>query len=186
MRYHGCCSLWCNPDDSAFCGCTALKNIIVDENNIFYCSVDGVLFNKQKTELIYFPLGKQKINTLYTVPDGVISISDKAFYNCTNLTSVKIPKNLSSIGESAFTLCEKITSMDLSATNLKSIGNRAFNDCYALAKIVLPTSLENLGYMTFSACSGLTDITINKEKGSLDLTYSGFSEEQKAIVKWGI
>ncbi len=63
--------------DSAFSGCTSLASITVGENNANYCTVNGVLFNKNVTELILFPACLSY--STYTIPDTVTSIGDHAF-----------------------------------------------------------------------------------------------------------
>lgn len=88
-------------DDGAFCGCRSLTGITVDSNNEYYSSDEyGVLFNKDKTTLIQYPKGNTR--TSYTIPDGVTSISNSAFYNCVNLTSITIPDSVTTIGDYVF------------------------------------------------------------------------------------
>ncbi|MBQ6863673.1 MAG: leucine-rich repeat protein, partial [Clostridia bacterium] len=84
----------------AFCDCDSLTDITVDADNTAYCSEDGVLFNKSKTELIQYPVGNAR--TSYTIPDSVTSIGVAAFADCTSLTSVTIPDSVTSIGDWAF------------------------------------------------------------------------------------
>ena len=93
--------------DHAFSSCTSLTSIDVDQNSTKYCSVDGVLFNKDKTTLIQCPAGKTL--TAYSIPDSVTSIGDYAFYYCTSLTSVTIPDSVTSIGDYAFLSCDQLT-----------------------------------------------------------------------------
>ena len=78
--------------EQAFCGCTDLAKFEVSANNATYGSVDGVLFNKDRTKLIQYPTGRTV--TQYVIPDSVIIIESQAFYNCTSLTSVTIPDSV--------------------------------------------------------------------------------------------
>ena len=73
--------------------------------------MDGVLFNKDKTELIKYPSGKTE--TEYIVPDSVKSIENSAFEGCSNLTSIEIPKSVTSIGTFAFIACSNLTSITI-------------------------------------------------------------------------
>ena len=73
----------------AFSNCNSLITFVVSINNEHYSSEDGVLFNKDKTELIKYPEGINKKS--YTIPNGVTRISDNAFQYCKKLTSVTLP-----------------------------------------------------------------------------------------------
>ena len=92
----------------AFIYCSGLTNIDVDENNSKYCSVNGVLFNKDKSILICYPTGK--IGS-YQIPNGVTSIEDCAFAGCEGLTDVEVPDSVTSIGDVAFEWCSNISSI---------------------------------------------------------------------------
>ena len=92
----------------AFYNCSGLTSIDVASKNPNYCSVNGVLLNKNRTTLISYPGGKQGA---YSIPNSVTSIGNYAFYNCSGLTSVTIPDSVTSIGESAFRGCSGLTSV---------------------------------------------------------------------------
>ena len=91
--------------DLALADCANLSNIYADEENTVYTSVDGILFNKEKTTLAIYPSGRK--NTSYRIPGGVTSIGDYAFDGC-GLTSVTIPGSVTSIGSSAFSGCPSL------------------------------------------------------------------------------
>lgn len=91
----------------AFYRCINLENIIVDSNNNEYSSLNGVLFNKDASNLICYPIGGEGI---YTIPDGVTNIDNYAFQYCTNLTDIIIPKSVTSIGTQAFYSCDNLVS----------------------------------------------------------------------------
>ena len=94
-----------------FSDCTSLAEITVSPDNKNYSSVDGVLFNKDGSELIIYPKGNGR--SAYTVPDGVTSISGSAFSGCTSLTEIVIPDSVTTIGESAFSGCTSLSKVDL-------------------------------------------------------------------------
>ncbi|MGN0526654.1 MAG: leucine-rich repeat protein, partial [Acutalibacteraceae bacterium] len=144
--------------NEAFNGCTSLTSINVDENNTKYSSVDGVLFNKNKTVLIQCPAGKTDNN--YVVPDSVTNIGDYAFYICRNLKIITIPDSVTSIGNYAFYKCTNLISVSI-GNSVTSIGNEAFNGCTSLTSITIPNSVTSIGNFAFEECSNLTSITIS-------------------------
>ncbi len=109
-----------------FFDCPALTSIEVDSNNPQYSSLDGVLFNKDKTSLIQYPAGKQGD---YSIPNGVITIGPDAFRSCGDaLLSITIPNSVELIGDLAFAGCYQLTSVTI-PNSVTSIGEMAFEDC---------------------------------------------------------
>ncbi len=92
--------------DYVLLGCDSLTNIEVSEDNIVYSSTDGVLFNKDKTTLIQYPIGNDR--TSYTVPDSVISIANYAFFDGDSLTNITIPASVTTIGYNTFGNCDSL------------------------------------------------------------------------------
>ena len=90
-------------EEGAFRSCKSLKNIEVSKDNSSFTSVDGVLFNKDKTELLKYPTGSS--NTTYTVPDSVTTIGYRAFDYSASLESIVIGTGVTHIGENAFKNC---------------------------------------------------------------------------------
>ena len=80
----------------AFYGCLNLTAIDVTAGNKKFLSVNGIVFSKDKTDLLYYPAGKMEKS--YTIPDGVTGIRGFAFENCKNLLSVTIPDSVTYIG----------------------------------------------------------------------------------------
>ncbi len=91
----------------AFYQCEGLTEIVVSENNLNYASENGVLLDKNKTQLICYPTGKQEEK--YTVPDSVASIGTTAFSGCDSLTGIVIPHGVTSVAEKAFSDCTGLT-----------------------------------------------------------------------------
>ena len=106
---------------------TPLQEVNIDNNNTYLSISDGVLFNKEKTELIKY-LFPSKENSSYTIPETVTNIGECAFLNCTNFTSINIPNTVTSIEKYAFQGCTNVTELTLS-NNLNIIPERAFGDC---------------------------------------------------------
>ena len=151
-------------DDYVFGGCPKLIQINVDPSNSVYLSENGILFNKEKTELIKCPEGKTEAS--YTIPDSVTSIGNDAFAGCRNLTSITIPDGVTNIGYSAFYDCNNLTSITI-PDGVTSIGGGAFAGCRNLTSITIPDGVTSIGDYAFSCCSNLTSITIPNEVTSI-------------------
>ena len=140
-----------NIGNWAFYHCTSLTSITVEENNTAYASIDGNLYNKDKTTLIQYAIGKTA--TEFTIPDSVTSIGWQAFYRCTSLTSVVIPDSVTSIGE------------------------QAFNSCFSLTSIFIPDSVISIGYWAFFSCESLTDVYYGGTEEQWDGISIGYDNE---------
>lgn len=88
-----------------FENCSNLLAIDVANDNPYYSSNNGVLFNKDKTKLIEFPGG---ITGIYEIPMEVQSIEGWAFFGCDKLTSITIPSSVSKIENYAFWNCSSL------------------------------------------------------------------------------
>ncbi len=88
----------------------SVKSINVDENNENYKSADGVLFNKDMTEIIKYPNGR---SGSYTIPETVTTIHTCAFRECTELTELEIPDSVSTFESYAFYDCDSLLSVTI-------------------------------------------------------------------------
>ena len=114
--------------------CTGPKSINVAAGNAHYSSEDGVLFNKDKTQLIRYPSDKDGAS--YAIPSGVTTIGDGAFYSCEGLTSITIPNSVTTIEKVAFFRCTSLTSVTF-PKSVASIEDYAFQACLALRSITV-------------------------------------------------
>ena len=175
----------------AFYNCSKLSTISVSKDNTAYASVDGIVYNKEKTQLLIVPAG---ISGEITIPKTVEEFTYKAVYSCKNLTAIhvedgnlnyksvdgivytadgktvlccpsgkvgsaNVQNGAEIIDKSAFLECSKLTDVTL-PDSLTSIGSWAFGDCYGLADITLPDSLTSIGSYAFHGCSALKSINI--------------------------
>lgn len=92
---------------NALDNCKSLTSITVDENNKYYSSKDGVLFNKDRTVLILYPGSNNRKS--YIIPDSVTTIEDGAFESCEFLTGILIPDSVTSIEPNSFPWIETLT-----------------------------------------------------------------------------
>ena len=167
-------------DRPAFFGCTSLAEITVSPDNKNYSSVDGVLFNKDGSELIVYPKGNGR--SAYTVPDGVTSISGSAFSGCTSLTEIVIPDSVTSIGESAFSGCTSLSKVKLS-NNMTIIEESTFYGCTSLAEIVIPDSVTRIGGSAFSGCTSLSKVDLPKNLTTIEsYTFSDCTSLKEIII----
>ena len=99
------------------------------------------------------------------VVDGVTSIGNCAFENCSGFTSITISNSVISIGYSAFENCINLTNITI-PNSVVSIGNYAFLGCTGLGSITIPDSVESIGKLAFSSCTGLSGIYVNASNSS--------------------
>lgn len=147
---------------SVFYKCTSLATIRVDSNSPYYSTDNyGVLYNKKKTAISYFPEG---YTGDYVIPDTVITIGGAVFQGKTNLKKINIPKSVESIGVSAFEGCSQLQELifDMSGGNALAIGDNAFYNCALLAsEITLPSRTKSIGNNAFYGTK-ITAITLNE------------------------
>ena len=132
---------------SAFYECSKLTKINVASDNSAYCSVDGVLFNKDKTVLFAFPGGRSGD---YSIPDSVTTIYTGAFYGCTGLTYVTIPNSVTGIDNRAFDGCSNLTGLAI-GNGVTRISSYAFRDCTSLTRVDITdlTAWCSIGFGTY-------------------------------------
>ena len=133
--------------EDAFAYCYSLTSITVDSNNKYYSSDEcGVLFNKNKTTLIKYPIGSTRIG--YEIPESVTTIGDDAFYACDTLTSLVIPNSVTILGNNAFFSCNNLTTITI-PDSVTTIGIYAFFSCDNLTTIIIPDSVTTIGNYAF-------------------------------------
>ena len=174
--------------DTVFTFCPSLLSINVDKNNKYYASIDGVLFDKDISVIIFYPQGRQEAE--YVIPDSVTKIGAEAFSyrgayfpsgaksigestlsnNDTYLTeenttepntlvSVKIPNGVTEIGYCAFVFRNSLETVNI-PDSVTYIDNGAFLQCESITSIDIPDSITHIGDSVFQSCVSLDSIEI--------------------------
>jgi hypothetical protein len=162
--------------EAAFACSNNLDQIGVDASNLFYSSLDGVLFNKNKTTLLQLPA---KRTGVYQVPSTVITIKDLAFFGCTGLTSVTIPGSVDSIGNTAFVDCSGLTAIIVATSNNHYSSDEGVLFSKDGSTLILcpeaksgfysiPSTVSTIGRAAFFECRELTSISIPSSVTSIN------------------
>ena len=152
-----------------FSDCSSLESIKVAPDNPIYDSRENcnAIIETETNTLI-----RGCKNT--KIPEGITSIGENAFSECSSLKSIKIPNSVTSIEYRAFCGCSSMTSIEIpsSVTNIKSY---AFDGCSSLTSIEIPNSVTSIWYDVFSGCDKLTSILWQ------GVTYNSVKEFEKAF-----
>ena len=151
---------------------------------ITYTSSDGSVVTPNETKAF----GANVVSNTYANGKGVIifdapvtSIGDKAFYECSSLTSVTIPDSVTSIGDKAFYMCSSLTSV-LMSNGTKTIGDRAFAFCGSMTDFTIPNSVTLILDYAFARCNSLTSITIGNSVTSIGTYAFRYCSSLKSIT----
>ena len=164
---------------TVFVGCSSLTSIDVSLGNSNYCSVDGVLFTKDMTELVRYPEANPVKN--YVIPDSVTRIASYAFDGCSSLTSVTIPDSVTDIHNFAFSGCSSLASVTI-PNGVTAIYAWAFFDCSSLTSVSIPDSVTYIDWHAFSDCSSLTNVIISDSVTDISDVFSGCSSLTNVII----
>jgi hypothetical protein len=115
---------------------SGVETINVDNDNVNYASADGVLFDKNVTKLLQYPIGNKRSD--YTLPSAVDTIGKNSFSNSKYLKNIDFSKakNLTSIEESAFYV-------------------------NVLRSITIPASVKTIGRAVFAYSDSMTSINVD-------------------------
>ncbi len=136
--------------DGAFTmSCHALTSFIVDGDNPAYKEVDGILFSKDGSRIVRFPVGKS--DTAYSIPADVKTISKYALADC-RFTTVDIPVGVETIDDGAFLECRDLNQVVI-PDGVKTIGVQAFDYCSSLISVTIPASVTEIYRRAFTSNS---------------------------------
>ncbi len=156
----------------AFSSCDSLTDITVDPKNPNYSSLDGNLYNKEKTILIQYAPGK---SGAFIIPDSVTTIGSSAFYYCSSLTSVRIPASVITIGWWALENCDALIEIVVNENNPKfsSLNGNLYDKeqtkliQYAIGKkqteFTAPAEVTTIGARAFYGCERLIGVNLLKD-----------------------
>ncbi len=159
----GCNAFSCGSQFIDFTVDAANEHLSVDEN--------GILFNKNKTELILCPNGY--VGTV-TIPESVTNIRNWAFFGCTGLTEVTIGKNVKTIGDEAFYACDGLKNLTV-PNGVTHFGARAFAYCAELQEVTIGKDVEHIGDHAFNRCEKLAAIHVDEAN-------KHYSSDEKGIL----
>ena len=159
-------------------GGISLKEILVDEQNAAFCSTDGVLFDKGKTELIRYPAGK--VATSYQIPTSVTSVSDGAFTYCCHLKTIAIPKGITEFTDWVFMCCYNLEDVYYTGTeaqwNAIEIGHA--NDALLNATKHYNAEIHDFGAWTVTKAATCTETGLRTRA----CTDAGCSKVETAVI----
>lgn len=158
-----------------------IKSFFVPDSHPNLAVYQGVLFEKNKKELIAYPIADTRASyeiprgirvigqeafscsalESVTVPDSVTEIGFCAFSGCNSLSEILLPDSVRIIRAYAFSACEALKYAQLGA-GVTEIEWNAFGSCESLQSIYLPASLERLDPSAFSECTSLQAVTVSK------------------------
>jgi hypothetical protein len=152
-----------------------LVAINVSENNEIYCSIDGMLLSKDKTELLFVPrkIAKDGIK----IPNSVEIIGKSVFSGCNNLSTIILPDSVTTIGAYAFIDCKKLKHVNL-PKGLKSVDDRAFKGI-ELKVFVLPEGIEYIGAEAFA---GISRKKVVVPKSVKNIGWGAFSGAEEIVI----
>ena len=178
---------------SAFTRNVNLVKFDVSEDNENYASVDGVLYNKEKTAVICYP---KSLSGECVIPDTVTSIEKAAFENCNKLTKITIGSGVETVNPYAFNQCNLLATVVFkdSDTANKKICERAFYYCGSLTEVDFGNAVTSIGDYAFTICSKIKSLEFPDSLTSIgqfafspytDRTGGTYKESNLESVKFG-
>lgn len=167
-------------DGRAFGGCTSLTEVTVDSEHPTFTSEAGIIYNKQKTKIVFVSAGIEIANIAGTVE----LVPRSAFLDLKKLKKVTIPASCKEIKQYAFSGCSSLETVIL-PNELEYVYDSAFSECIKLEKIELGTELEGISIQAFEGCSALKEVIIKSEYvGKIGkFAFKGIKENAKFKVK---
>ncbi len=149
------------PDGEKKQGCITLPDGITSIGRNAFAYIQGIdtINLPESLSVISEEAFSNNSARVITFPDGIDTISDRAFMNCIYLREVHFPSRLKTVGNEAFEGCWEIREITL-PEGATSIGDKAFSYCKKLTKAILPTTVTHIGTEAFSFCEKLQEVTL--------------------------
>ena len=186
--------------NGVFLYCSALEEITVDDGNMYYSSLDGVLYDKNKETILCCPCNKVPIDMPTTVTaigdyafcennslasvsmPSVTTIGYAAFFNCSSLTSIEMP-SVTKIGSEAFSFCSALSSVSMPL--VETLSNYAFNTCQALTSVYIPASCTSIDFNPFAGCTALKEIVVEESNPNYSSADAALYDKGKTtLISW--
>jgi hypothetical protein len=178
--------------DDAF-DLAGVSAINVAAGNTAYSSADGVLFTKDKSWLMHYPM--RKTAAAYNIPDGVESIRTRAFRDNNFLQSVTVPASVRSIEYIAFESCQSLRSIEVSEANAvyASVDGMLLNKSKTElirypggkpGKVVIPASVTDIGWICFWNCTKPDSMLIPASVQKIEPDFGNFHNLRHMAVYW--
>ena len=172
----------------AFLGCKNLRNITVKDENPNFSSYQGMLYNKDFSDLKICPQATEKEITLHENTRTIssyafqgcenlekiskkgnepISIYDAAFQDCKNLKYIDFEEKIDFIGPGVFTNCIALKKFTI-GEKVKSIGSSVFLGCNSLKKLIVKATNLEIGHKIFESCSQMISVLADKNSTIAD------------------
>lgn len=150
--------------NTAFSETYSLENIAVDAQNTTYCSVDGILYSYDKTQLIKYPSAKTE--TKFAIPETVTTIGAYSMENCNHIEEITIPESVSSIGNRAIGYCSNLITVNYNAASCSTPSGflgmyySPFNSSNRIEKVIIGENVDIIPPYLFYGKSSLSEVVI--------------------------
>jgi len=158
----------------AFDACTSLATVMVDPGNGTFSSLDGILYDKYRTRLIFSPEG---ITGSRVLPDTLTSIGKQAFYNCSGLVELTIPNTVQKMGGDVFLNCSNVTCV---------VEEGSYAETYCADNGVAYTTVPATGDVVSYSLSDDGTLTVRGNGDIADSLFLNNKDIRNVVIKSGI
>ena len=178
-------------ENTALAECRILENVYVAPENVYFTSIDGVLFSRDARMLVKYPVGRSgQFDMTGSGYELTVAISAGAFENAAELTGIRFPMSLLVIDSTAFANCAKLRTVEFTGETPPTLmGTGIFDTGVDGFQVVIPTEkgdvveaylcamnfAEYEPYMDLGAFEALSGQTMRNR------VFIGESNEQKAV-----